>query len=1188
MDNSNTDQPPKDKVIIGSSTPNNEDSFTDDDRVDTAGQLKKSKHSHSSCSNDDKNGQQYNAFINHNANVNLGNVFRNDNFLSQQGIASARLSSFQQLEDSIPIAVNNTSSSTTNRSRSSLVTDNRLKVLRSRTKSGRNNYIMNVMNQGSKLEDSSISDQQEAAVGNSALSSERAQRSERRNIDQNETCVRKHIDDNVSDLHNTFDEQPLGSSSSVNSGSIDFSPGLNDEINENINITTTTSNINEYDNHESTTSTHHHGSNAPNSFHQSENNNNMSNSREATHNDAILLGDALEDLRRAEFKLHNISNGIPRFNQEQIACIELAQILDKFDAPKKVFDDIVKWASKHRGNLTNNPPSRATFYGNLESTLSFKKYLPEKVVVHLIGEKASEVTRHDPASSIFSLLKSIILPLGNKRYIFGSRPDLFTPQIGCSSRNDITSSRWFNNTYRKYSHLQKYLNGRVKFMCVPIILFIDETFLDRQGSATICPVSYTLGIFNEATKKNPEAWRHLGFIPKDVVRTVIGNSYEENKRLKLSDFHAHLRAILEPLKEFQTNGPYKWTFRDLQPSGRVNGEPVVIQQEYDLFFPVAYIIGDIKGHNQLTMRYNDHFKSNSISRECNCLRIDGYQSPAQCQHIYYRDIKNLQMSAINGVNTVLAKDAKILLQKKSFHYGNINAFDGIDFGANDYGINFACTPCLLHSWQLRFPDDIFNGFIDKTLGKSETNLSIITFLDACPDIIRSCVRQSDRMHLDISPFSIAIMKDKLYYAKEKHARLFAIYIYAMTTYSYTMTNNMGEHNEFLKLIELSLCLYEYLYQPNFPVHDCEALEENSFQCRANYKIANWKKVYKRVMGIEDEELKFPKWHDLDHFGAYIDFFGSAKHADGGTSESNFIDTAKRPAKRSNKLKTRINQDVATDLTQRRLIKDALNVLLGGQFDNNNLNDQQIRIGTHKNSKSSVFEVQRSNHSAIDVVWKKDNVQPLMSYSAKIKEEIYQLLFSRARGILQGPSTVVKGFTTLDHKGNIFRGHPWFNPALPWYDYVYLNWDEDSDDIHVVTEQEVKRQRLAKIICFLDLSDQDVKEQVINDNHQFKGLCVVVQSILETSIADGYTPTEKANDVMAFRNLEHRGDHLQLVTCWELETKYRILPVSMIADTAFAFQDIIMGEDDKLEHGEVVFEVRKRKDWRDLFNPRDSD
>lgn len=583
MDNSNTEHPPKDKVSIGSSTPNNEDSSTDEDRVNTAGQLKKSKHSHSSCSNDDRNGQQNDAFINHNANINLGTVFRTDNFLSQHGIASERLTSFQQQEDR-SVSIVNTSSST-NRTRSALVTDNRLKVLRSRMKSGRNNYILNVMNQGSKGELSSISDQQEVAFGTSDLSSDRAQRAERRNTDQNKTCVGKHIDDNVLDLHNTIDEDPLGSCSSVNSGSIDFSSGLNDETNENINITTTTStttsNINEYDNHQSTTSTI--ASNVPNSVNQSENYFNIPNSSEATHNESIYLGDALEDLRKSEFNLHKLSNGTPRFNQEQIAFIELAQILDKFDAPKKVFDDIVKWASKHRDNLTNNPPSRATFYGNLETTLSFKKFLPEKVVVELSGEKASEVTRHDPASSIFSLLKSRDLPPGNKRYIFGSRPDLFTPQIGCSTRNDITSSRWFNKTYQKYLQLPQYREGIRKFINVPIIMFIDETFLDRQGSATICPVSYTLGIFNEATKKNPQAWRHLGFIPKDVVRTVIGNTYEENKRLKLADFHSHLRAILELLKDFQSNGPYKWTFRDLHSSGD-NGDPVAIQQEYD-FFP---------------------------------------------------------------------------------------------------------------------------------------------------------------------------------------------------------------------------------------------------------------------------------------------------------------------------------------------------------------------------------------------------------------------------------------------------------------------------------------------------------------------------------------------------------------------------------------------------------------------------
>jgi len=213
-------------------------------------------------------------------------------------------------------------------------------------------------------------------------------------------------------------------------------------------------------------------------------------------------------------------------------------------------------------------------------------------VVELSGNKASEVTRHDPASSIFSLLTSKDLPLSDKRYIFGASPDSFSPQTSCTSRKDITSSRWFNKTFLKYSSLPMYQEGTRKFICVPIILFIDETHLNRQGTATICPVSYTLRIFNEATKKNPHAWRHLGFIPKDVVRAVIGNTHKENKRLKLADVHAHSRAILEPLIEFQSKGPYQWVFNNLH-SGGANDVP---GQEYDLFFSVAYIIGDIKGH----------------------------------------------------------------------------------------------------------------------------------------------------------------------------------------------------------------------------------------------------------------------------------------------------------------------------------------------------------------------------------------------------------------------------------------------------------------------------------------------------------------------------------------------------------------------------------------------------------------
>ena len=87
----------------------------------------------------------------------------------------------------------------------------------------------------------------------------------------------------------------------------------------------------------------------------------------------------------------------------------------------------------------------------------------------------------------------------------------------------------------------------------------------------------------------------------------------------------------------------------------------------------------------------------------------------------------------------------------------------------------------------------------------------------------------------------------------------------------------------------------------------------------------------------------------------------------------------------------------------------------------------------KNNKSSLFAIHvQPDCIGIEVIWKKDNVIPLMNYSAKIQEEIFMSLFSRRRGILQGELTVINGFTTLDHNGNTFRGHPWFNPSLPWY------------------------------------------------------------------------------------------------------------------------------------------------------------
>ena len=56
--------------------------------------------------------------------------------------------------------------------------------------------------------------------------------------------------------------------------------------------------------------------------------------------------------------------------------------------------------------------------------------------------------------------------------------------------------------------------------------------------------------------------------------------------------------------------------------------------------------------------------------------------PSKCQHIFYRDIKNLQNQAVNGTAASVRKEAARKLHEKSFHYSNENAFDGLDFGGN--------------------------------------------------------------------------------------------------------------------------------------------------------------------------------------------------------------------------------------------------------------------------------------------------------------------------------------------------------------------------------------------------------------------------------------------------------------------------------------------------------------------------
>jgi hypothetical protein len=59
-------------------------------------------------------------------------------------------------------------------------------------------------------------------------------------------------------------------------------------------------------------------------------------------------------------------------------------------------------------------------------------------------------------------------------------------------------------------------------LVIPLIFFIDKTFVDALGRLTIEPVSFTLAIFKKEFCQRAEFWCTLGYIPnQDNVRSSL-------------------------------------------------------------------------------------------------------------------------------------------------------------------------------------------------------------------------------------------------------------------------------------------------------------------------------------------------------------------------------------------------------------------------------------------------------------------------------------------------------------------------------------------------------------------------------------------------------------------------------------------------------------------------------------------
>jgi hypothetical protein len=189
---------------------------------------------------------------------------------------------------------------------------------------------------------------------------------------------------------------------------------------------------------------------------------------------------------------------------------------------------------------------------------------------------------------------------------------------------DIHTGKWMIDTW------DVLCKGRPKRILLPIIFFIDKTHTDLKGNLCQEAVWYTLGIFDYITRRNPRAWRPMGYIPNQSTHRT-----SKNGTGKLSDYHVVLKHILHQFTELQKKDGFYWEFS-------YKG------QKYEAVFDcrLLFCVGDTEGHDKLCGRYN--YRGAGVS--CLCRYCDTPFEETGNPHYKYQLLKQTDITSftVNG------------------------------------------------------------------------------------------------------------------------------------------------------------------------------------------------------------------------------------------------------------------------------------------------------------------------------------------------------------------------------------------------------------------------------------------------------------------------------------------------------------------------------------------------------------
>ena len=236
--------------------------------------------------------------------------------------------------------------------------------------------------------------------------------------------------------------------------------------------------------------------------------------------------------------------------------IHLLKILRKAKGSLALFDDIMDWAvdASTQGVLKahDRTKSRSTHLSYILQGTQTMDLLPIQKEVYLPNAKLSiSITTHNIEDCIISLLSDPEI-FNDDNLLFFNEDDPFAGPSEFTHDHiyeDVHTGQWYRQSYVKTC-----INNND--ILVPIIFVIDKTHVDVHGKLCQEPVWFTLGIFNFSTRRNPRAWRPLGYIPNEASFPSCSSNPG-----KISDYHIMLQCILEDLVALQTKNGFNWQFK---------------------------------------------------------------------------------------------------------------------------------------------------------------------------------------------------------------------------------------------------------------------------------------------------------------------------------------------------------------------------------------------------------------------------------------------------------------------------------------------------------------------------------------------------------------------------------------------------------------------------------------------------